>query len=131
MNNSNWWADKLGTTPAPSPRQDPTPQLPPSQQPMAQMPVFQPQVPQPSKAMSANQNAQCPNCWSNNYFAATAQTSLRCYDCGYPVQQSGSAYGSLAGATVQGAAIPANGNSGTNGFSPIPDGYGSNGQRLG
>jgi ribosomal protein S27E len=133
MNNANWWAEKLaqqiGQPPAQQGRPDPSPAMPPSQQPMQAMPSFQPQVEQ-TKAQSAKQSASCPDCGSGNYFSASAQTALRCYDCGYPVQQSGSRFGGLAGAHVQGAAKPAHGNSGTSGFNPMPDGYGPNGQKL-
>jgi hypothetical protein len=34
----------------------------------------------------------------------------RCYDCGYPISQSGSRYGSLTGAKVEGSAKSAIGN---------------------
>ena len=128
MNNSDWWAEKLGTTTQGRP--DPTPAMPPSQQPMTQMPVFQPQTPPPTKAQSVTQTTTCPDCGSSNYFSFQ-NSSPRCYDCGYPVQQSGSNYGALSTANVEGAAKPAIGNSGTSGFKPIPDGYGANGQRLG
>jgi len=129
MNNADWWAKKLGQPQVPQGRPDPTPGMPPSQQPMQPMPSFQ--QPQVSKAQSANQVATCPDCGSGNYFAATAQTSFRCYDCGYPIQQSGSRYGGLAGANVTGTPQAATGNSSTSGFSAIPDGYGANGQKLG
>lgn len=128
MSNQDWWSKKLGQEPQGRP--DPTPPMPLSQQPMTPMPVFQPQTPTQSKAQSVNQNTTCPNCWSSNYFSYQ-NTSPRCYDCGYPVQQSGSAYGALSVANVEGAAKPAIGNSGTSGFSPMPDGYGPNGQKLG
>lgn len=130
MNNADWWAKRLGQQPQiPQGRPDPAPQMPPSQQPMAQMPVFQQQ--QTTKAQSATQFATCPDCGSGNYMAPTPQIQPRCYDCGYPVQQSGSRFGGLAGAHVEGSAKPATGNSGTSGFNPMPDGYGANGQKLG
>jgi ribosomal protein L37E len=129
MNNADWWAKKLGQQPQVQQlRPDPTPQMPPSQQPMQQMPAFQ--QPQTTKAQSANQTTTCPDCGSSNYFSFQ-NSAPRCYECGYPVQQSGSRFGGLAGANVQGPTKPANGNSGTSGFSAIPDGYGANGQKLG
>jgi hypothetical protein len=129
MNNADWWAKRLGQQPqVPQSRPDPTPPMPPSQQPMSPMPAFQQQ--EQTKAHSARQTDTCPDCWSSNYFAIE-NAKPRCYDCGYPVQQSGSRYGGLAGAHVQGSAKPATGNSGTSGFNPIPDGYGPNGQKLG
>jgi hypothetical protein len=48
----------------------------------------------------------------------SAQIALRCYDCGYPVQQSGSRYGSLTGAHVEGNAKAAAGNDATNNWNP-------------
>ena len=119
MNNANWWANKLGNAPA-APQQRPAaPMMPPSQVPMTQMPAFQqPAQTAPSKAQSANQNATCPDCGSGNYFAASAQTSFRCYDCGYPIQQSGGKYGTLSTANVVGAAKQALGNDATNNYNP-------------
>jgi len=67
-------------------RPDPTPAMPPSQQPLASMPGFQ--QPQTPKAQSASQTTTCPDCGSSNYFAIQ-NAAARCYDCGYPVQQSG------------------------------------------
>jgi ribosomal protein S27E len=114
MNNANWWAQKLaqqnGQAPVQQGRPDPMPPMPPSQQPMQAMPSFQPQVAQ-TKAQSARLADTCPDCGSSNYFSATPQTALRCTDCGYPVQQSGSRFGGLAGANVEGAAKQAAGNS--------------------
>lgn len=85
---SNWWADKLGST-------DRGPSTPPAYQPPYQPPVPQPvyqppmqQEPQPRLPPSANAN-RCPGCGSGNY-GGTAETRPRCYDCGYPVSQSGS-----------------------------------------
>jgi hypothetical protein len=129
MNNADWWAKRLGQQPqVPQGRPDPTPQMPPSQQPMAQMPSFQ--QPPTTKAQSARQTATCPDCGSGNYFAIE-NAKARCYDCGYPVEQSGSRFGGLAGAVVDGSTKPATGNSSTSGFSAIPSGYGPNGQKLG
>jgi ribosomal protein S27AE len=116
MNSADWWAKKLGTTQPQQGRPDPAPAMPPSQQPMAQMPAFQ--QPQASKAQSATQTATCPDCGSGNYMAPNPQIALRCYDCGYPIQQSGSRFGGLAGAHVEGAAKPATGNDTTNNYNP-------------
>jgi|LauGreDrversion4_2_1035121.scaffolds.fasta_scaffold120261_1 ribosomal protein S27E len=114
MSNADWWAQKLaqqnGQAPVQQGRPDSTPPMPPSQQPLQAMPSFQPQVAQ-TKAQSARLADTCPDCGSSNYMAASPQTSLRCYDCGYPVQQSGSRFGGLAGANVEGAAKQASGNS--------------------
>jgi len=121
MNNADWWAKKLNTPPVPTPQPNRQPNLPtpPSQLPMTPMPAFQQPQTSESKAQSAKSVATCPDCGSGNYFAATAQTSFRCYDCGYPIQQSGSRYGGLAGAHVEGATQPALGNDATNNWNPI------------
>jgi hypothetical protein len=84
MSNS-WWADKLGTTPA-APAQRPV--APVYQQPV---PTYQPPAAPPvQQRLPASATApRCPNCSSGNY-VGTMETKSRCYDCGYPVQQSGS-----------------------------------------
>lgn len=107
MSNSDWWAKQLGTqTPAAQPRQVNNP-MPPSQQPMTQ---YTPPQPQPTtKAQSANQTQSCPECGSANYMAIQ-NAAPRCYDCGYPINQAGSRYGSLTGAKVEGSAKGAIGN---------------------
>ena len=117
MNNADWWANKLaGTTPqVPQGRPDPTPPMPPSQQPMAQMPAFQ--APQTTRAQSASQTATCPDCGSGNYMVIQ-NAAPRCYDCGYPIQQSGSRFGGLAGANVEGAPKTAMGNDTSNNWNP-------------
>lgn len=85
MSNS-WWANKLG---APQQPQSRPPITPPSQAPMTpyQPPQQQQQTNLPASATSA---ARCPNCGSGNYGGATPEARARCYDCGYPLQQSGS-----------------------------------------
>lgn len=117
MSNSNWWANKLGQQPAQQPRPVDIP-MPPSQQPMTQYVAPQPQAnPVISKAQSAAQNQSCPNCSSANYMSVSG-AKLRCYDCGYPLEQSGSRYGSLTGAKVEGSTKTARGNDSTNNFNP-------------
>jgi len=82
---SNWWANKLGAAPAPAQRPS-VPQAP------VQQPVY-PQTPNyPPVQHSPQQAASCPGCGSGNYSGA-AGTRPRCYDCGYPIQQSGSGVG--------------------------------------
>ena len=76
---SNWWANKLGTAPA---------SIPTATQPL-QQPVYQPQQPQYTPPVASN---NCPGCGSGNYSAAGGGRA-RCYDCGYPIQQSGSGMG--------------------------------------
>lgn len=62
-----------------------------------------------SKAQSAEQTASCPTCGSDNYMSVNGATT-RCFDCGYPLEQSGSRYGALTGAKVEGNARSAAGN---------------------
>jgi hypothetical protein len=103
---ADWWAKKLQGQ-VPQPRQDSSPPMPPSQQPMT--PYVAPQ-PQPNLRIgSANQTLSCPECGSKNYMAV-ANAAPRCYDCGYPISQSGSRYGALTGANVEGPTKVANGN---------------------
>jgi ribosomal protein L37E len=118
MNNADWWAKKLGTPPTPTPvgRPSPTPIALPSQQPLAPMPSFQ-QTQQGRTLPSSSQVAACPDCGSANYMSV-ANAKARCFDCGYPTEQSGSRYGSLAGAHVEGAAKPASGNDTANNWNP-------------
>lgn len=42
----------------------------------------------------------------------------RCLDCGYPLEQSGSRYGALTGAKVEGNAKASMGNDATNNWNP-------------
>lgn len=103
---SDWWSKKLNTPQAPQPRPVNNP-MPPSQMPMTPYVPPQPQVPQ---VPSANQQAICPNCSSAN-FMAVANAAPRCFNCGYPQEQSGSKFGTLQGAKVEGSAKPAFGSS--------------------
>ena len=117
MNNADWWAKKLGQQAPPQQgRPDPTPPMPMSQQPMPQMPAFQ--QPQQGRVLpSSSQTATCPDCGSNN-FMAIQNAAPRCFDCGYPLEQSGSKFGNLAGAHVEGAAKAATGNDTSNNWNP-------------
>jgi ribosomal protein L37E len=108
MSTADWWAKQLGAQPAQPVARPADVPMPPSQQPMATMP--QPAYTQPlSKAQSASQTDSCPECGGNNYMAVQ-NAAARCYDCGYPITQAGSRYGSLTGATVEGSAKSAQGN---------------------
>jgi hypothetical protein len=84
---SNWWASKLGGQPT-------TTSAPAQASPQYQMPQSQP-VPtqQPPFIPSQQQSFRCPGCGSGNYGGATPEARKRCYDCGYPLQQSGSGIG--------------------------------------
>lgn len=128
MTNADWWAKQLGTNTQPTPVARPTSiPMPPSQQPMTPYMPPQPQVQQTS-AKSAQQTATCPECNGSNYLAVQNATP-RCYDCGYPIGQSGSRYGALTGARVEGSAKGALGNSPSTGFSMMPEGYNPDGSK--
>ena len=122
MNNADWWANKLAQQTGGQPTQGrPTNNIPmpPSQQPMQAMPTFQPNQTSSRQLPSASQTSSCPDCGSGNYLSPNPQTiAFRCYDCGYPISQSGSRFGGLAGAHVEGAARQALGNDSTNNWNP-------------
>ena len=115
MTNSDWWAKKLGQ-PTASPAARESIPMPPSQQPMTRYTPPAPQQPQ-TKAMSARQTQLCPSCNGNNYMSV-ANAAPRCYDCGYPLIQSGSGIGDLSGANVEGPTKAALGNDTANNFNP-------------
>ena len=92
MTSNDWWAKRLNT-----PAQQP-PFMPqaPSQMPMqpapspAQQQPMQPQTSAPATRVPASAAAsRCPGCGSGNYGGATPETRPRCYDCGYPITQTG------------------------------------------
>lgn len=115
---SSWWADKLGapktnqTPEVPLVQQTPvvqpgvTPQYPvytPNQTypPVNQPPTYNPELVGRTLPASAMAPSKCPNCSSGNYGKMTPETAPRCYDCGYPIQQSGSG--------MPGVRVPSNG----------------------
>jgi len=102
MSNSNWWANKLG-------QQQPQTQAPRYVAPQPATYV-QPQQPQyPPSQQATPQAPRCPGCGSSNYGGATPESRPRCYDCGYPIQQSGSGAGKgiTGGPSASGPATPA------------------------
>lgn len=103
----DWWAKRL-SQPQNTPKD--IPQAPPSQQPMDRFQQPAPTDPA-SKAQSAKQTQTCPDCGSDKYFGVN-DSRPRCYECGYPMEQSGSKYGSLTGARVEGEVKAAQGNQG-------------------
>ena len=115
MSNADWWAKRLGGQ-TPAPRQDVSPPMPPSQQPMTRFEPPQPQQPN-LRIGSAQQTQSCPECNSANYMAVQ-NTAPRCYDCGYPISQSGSRYGALTGAKVEGTTKSSIGNDATSNWNP-------------
>jgi len=95
MSNADWWARQLGT---PAQRLAPLP-------PTYPQPLVQPPAQQPSRLpMSARNTSGCPSCGSGNY-GSTGETRARCYDCGYPVVQSGSGIGGTGSSS--GPTLPA------------------------
>jgi hypothetical protein len=120
MSNADWWASKLnGGAQTPQYRPDPTPPMPPSQQPMTPMPTLQQQQPAAGRVQSASQTQTCPECGSGNYMKPNdASLTARCFDCGYPVSQSGSRYGNLSTARVDGPARASLGNDGASNWNP-------------
>lgn len=115
-NTADWFAKKLQAQQPPvQPRPVDLP-VAPSQVPMTayQAPQVQSNAP---KAQSASQTAVCPDCSSDNYFGFNG-SKPRCYECGYPMEQSGSKYGSLTGAQVVGDTKGARGNDATNNYNP-------------
>jgi hypothetical protein len=117
MSNADWWAKQLGGQPAAPQARPADMPMPPSQQPMAPYIPPQPQEPA-SKAQSAKQTQSCPDCGSNNYMSPAQNVGLRCYDCGYPIQQSGSKFGALTGAKVEGNTKSSIGNDGQSNWNP-------------
>ena len=98
MSNADWFARKLST---PQPQQPAGPE--PTYVPQVQNPT--PNVGQysyPSATPAIPRGDRCPGCGSGNYgsSALAPEARARCYDCGYPIQQSGSGVG--AGIVGQG-----------------------------
>jgi ribosomal protein S27E len=111
---SNWWAQRIGNqSPTPSPM---PPVAPP--QPMPYNPVPQPEQ-APTMPQSAMAASRCPGCGSGNYGSADPAVKARCYDCGYPVVQSGSGMGKgVTGGQASGPATPARQINTANNFNP-------------
>lgn len=110
----DWWAKKLSNQPT-TPRE--IPNAPPSQQPMTRFEQPTTTNDPAAKAQSAKLTDSCPDCGSANYFGIQGSRP-RCYECGYPMEQSGSRYGALAGANVEGDTKSAQGNDPTNNYNP-------------
>ena len=112
MNSSSWWAQKLGAQPQPQvPRQAPPPAYTPPTLPAAPAPSMSPQRP-PGGADPAG---RCPSCGSGNYVQVGSIVgmngsvpTMRCYDCGYPLTQSGTGIHGIAptGPTQKAVQIP-------------------------
>jgi hypothetical protein len=116
----NWWADKLGA-PVPTSRPSPTPPYTPPP-PVPYNPVPHPSTPPqeaPRLPQSAVAASRCPSCSSGNYGSVTPESKARCYDCGYPLVQSGSGMGTgIQGGQASGPATPARQSTTANNFNP-------------
>lgn len=103
MSSQNWWAQKLGGQPS----------APVVTQPVTtantQRPNLIPNGQNNTPPIVAAPTERCPGCGSNNYGGATPESRKRCYDCGYPIVQSGSGMGRgiVSGQQTAGAPQPA------------------------
>lgn len=113
---NNWFLGKMGA-PAQQPPTPPyTPPAPTPYNPPPSIPQEAPRMPE-----SARDTSRCPGCGSGNYgrSALAPEAKARCYDCGYPVVQSGSGMGTgISGGTPSGPATPAKQISTANNFNP-------------
>ena len=101
MSSADWFANKLGT---PRPQQTPPQYVAP--QPATYVPS---QYNYPPSQQVTQQAPRCPGCGSGNY-GSVQNATPRCYDCGWPLQQSGSGLGKgiiTPGASSAGPAAPA------------------------
>jgi len=124
MSSSNWWAKQLGTNP-PAPRPVSPPEVSGTHQPqMPAVPLPQSYAPTPNYPQVPQQQLApvCPSCRSGNY-GGPAGYKPRCYDCGYPIEQSGSGLGKgiTGGPQASGPATPAKqvATGGFNGTKPV------------
>lgn len=122
---NDWWSKKLNTPPSNAPAGLP-PVQPAPQVPVHHVPQYA-QNPQVSydpnqdqfvaKAQSSRMQDKCPGCYSGNYFAPTGTQMKRCYDCGYPIVQSGTGAG-MPGGSAAGPSQAAKQVSTGNNFNP-------------
>lgn len=123
MSDSDWYARKFGNPNPPAsvpPAAPPAPSLYTWQPGQQNTPVsYDPSI---DAAMAKSQAAKeleiCPDCQSKNYMAPMGTKLKRCYDCGYPIRQSGSGVGGIQGQGSGGKAIPAKQVGQDGGFQP-------------
>lgn len=122
MTTNNWWAKKLGnpnqvsTTPPVSPPVGNV--YVPSAQPANTQVAYDLQRDQlVTRAQSARDSELCPGCRSGNYMAPMGTQRKRCYDCGYPIVQSGTGAGGT-GSSSSGPTRPAKQVGQDGGFNP-------------
>ena len=114
---NDWWSKKLSQPNVPSVPPTAPPQPMPYTYTRQNTPVsYDPNADQVvTKAASARQVERCPGCNSGNYMAPQGTSLKRCYDCGYPLVQSGTG----SGIPTDGApAIPAKQPAVGSGFNP-------------
>jgi hypothetical protein len=114
---NDWWSKKLSQPNVPSVPPVAPPQPVPYSYTKQNTPVsYDPSADQlVTKATSARQVDRCPGCNSGNYMAPQGTSLKRCYDCGYPLVQSGTGSGiPTDGAPARPAKQPAVGS----GFNP-------------
>jgi len=111
MTNSDWWSRRLTNPPATQAPQ--APYLPPVQQPAQQYAPVEQQAAPPRLPASATNTSRCPGCGSGNYGSASPEARPRCYDCGYPISQTGTGTvgitGSGGGASAPAKQVPTGG----------------------
>ena len=109
-NSADWFAKKMG---APAPQQpnyqQPTHQAPMQHQTPAHELMQEPQVQSTARPVASIESSTCPGCGSKNYGRSpmAPESKARCYDCGYPLVQSGSGMGAAGPQATGGPAIPA------------------------
>ena len=114
---NNWWANKLGAPQQPQQTVWDAPSAPPVQRPA--VPYVSPELQGRAMPESAAASSRCPNCGSGNYGKTSPEAKARCYDCGYPIQQSGSGLGrGISTGGGGGAVVPAKQVSTSNNFNP-------------
>jgi len=121
VTSNNWWSQKLGgaqprSTPPTQPYQPPQ-QAPVQPQQPQQPQQYAPPQQEPRTPASARQSGSCPGCGSGNYGQVTPESRARCYDCGYPITQSGTGVAGVRQPTG-GAVQPAKQLSTANNFNP-------------
>jgi len=103
MSNADWFAKKLGVQPVPQQQG-----IQPTYVPQQQVPYQRQQPSYPVATPAVPMGDRCPGCGSGNYGGATPEARKRCYDCGYPITQSGSGMGKgiTSGPQASGPAQP-------------------------
>ncbi len=117
---SNWFTGKINPVPGvsvPQPPYTPPTQAPPYN-PAPQPSTYPPQTPMAPPA--SRTASRCPSCGSGNYGASAMapEAKARCYDCGYPVVQSGSGMGTGIQSSGGGPPVPARQSTTANNFNP-------------